>query len=180
MEKISPKTKKIAVYLLMLLVVYLAYVLSFRKAISALVLNAQLKEHSLDNGLPATAFAQLEREHGFYLSVLKGYKVGGQDREGRLWQSISGMAIASGTSIGFSPEENKVLMDTVAADSALLFDNFTFSGEYRNLVHLLDTISKSNGIGRVSFVKLGKQGGLSEDEGKGKLVLKLKMAALKR
>jgi len=180
MEKISAKTKKIGIYLLMLLIVYLAYVLSFKKAIAALVLNSQLKELSLDNGLPASAFAQLERKHSFYLSVLKGYRVGAEDRESRLWQSVSGTAIASGTSISFSPEENKVLADTSAADSSLFFDSFTFSGEYRSLAHLLDTISRSKGIGRISFAKISKQSSALGDVAKEKLVLKLKMAAVTR
>jgi hypothetical protein len=180
LENLSPKTKKIILGLLMLLMVYMAYVLSFKNAISALVLNSQLKEVASGGGEPSAAIAQLEREHGFYLNVLKGYRVKPDDRESRLWQSVSGMAIATGVSIGFSPEEVKVLSDTSAVDSTVVFDSFTFSGDYNNLVKLLDTLSRSKGTGRIASAKLSKETRLSGQEGKEKLLLKLKMAAIAR
>ncbi len=180
LEKLNPKTKKIALGLLMLLVLYLAYVLSFEKSISAVVLNTQLKAVGERGGEPPLAIAQLEREHSFYLAVLKGYQVRSEDRESRLWQSVSGMAIVTGTAIGFSPETVSSIPDTVAADSTVIFDSFTFSGGYKNLVRLLDTLSKTKGIGRIASAKLGRETASSQAEGKEKLVLRLKMAAVKR
>jgi len=181
LEKLNPKTKKIALGLLMLLVLYLAYLLSFKKSISAAVLNAQLNAVGESGGEPPLAIAQLEREHGFYLAVLKGYQVRSEDRESRLWQAVSGMAITTGTAIGFSPEMVTALSDTAAVDSTVLFDSFTFSGGYKNLVRLLDTLSKAKGIGRIAAADLGKQkASSSQDERKEKLVLRLKMAAIRR
>lgn len=180
LEKLSLKTKKLALGLLMLLVLYLAYVLSFKKAISAAVLNAQLNAVGSGGAEPPLAMAQLEREHGFYLAVLKGYQVRSEDRESRLWQAVSGMAITTGTAIGFSPETVTALSDTAAVDSTVLFDSFTFSGGYKNLVRLLDTLSKAKGIGRIAAANLGKQKASSQDEGKEKLLLRLKMAAVRR
>ncbi|QDW25191.1 hypothetical protein FFJ24_010360 [Pedobacter sp. KBS0701] len=180
LEKLSLKTKKLALGLLMLLVLYLAYLLSFKKAISAAVLNAQLKAVGESGAEPPLAIAQLEREHGFYLAVLKGYQVRSEDRESRLWQSVSGMAITTGTAIGFSPETVTALSDTATADSIMLFDSFTFSGRYNNLVRLLDTLSKAKGIGRIAAAKLGRETASSNREAKEKLVLKLKMAAIRR
>lgn len=180
LEKLSLKTKKLALGLLMLLVLYLAYLLSFKKAISAAVLNAQLKAVGEGGAEPPLAMAQLEREHGFYLAVLKGYQVRSEDRESRLWQSVSGMAITTGTAIGFSPETVTAFSDTAAVDSTVLFDSFTFSGGYKNLVRLLDTLSKAKGIGRIAAAKLGRETSSTQIEGKEKLVLRLKMAAVKR
>lgn len=180
LEKLSLKTKKLALALLMLLVLYLAYVLSFKKAISAAVLNAQLNTVGAGGAEPPLAMAQLEREHGFYLAVLKGYQVRSEDRESRLWQSVSGMAITTGTAIGFSPETVTALTDTTAVDSTVLFDSFTFSGGYKNLVRLLDTLSKAKGIGRIAAAKLGRETSSTQIEGKEKLVLRLKMAAIRR
>lgn len=180
LEKLSLKTKKLALGLLMLLVLYLAYVLSFKKAISAAVLNTQLKAVGAGGTEPPLAVAQLEREHGFYLAVLKGYQVRSEDRESRLWQSVSGMAITTGTAIGFSPETVTAFSDTAAVDSTVIFDRFTFSGGYKNLVRLLDTLSKAKGIGRIAAANLGKEKVSSQDEGKEKLVLRLKMAGVGR
>jgi len=180
LEKLSLKTKKLALGLLMLLVLYLAYLLSFKKAISAAVLNAQLNAVGAGGAEPPLAMAQLEREHSFYLAVLKGYQVRSGDRESRLWQSVSGMAITTGTAIGFSPETVTAFSDTAAVDSTVLFDSFTFSGGYKNLVRLLDTLSKAKGIGRIAAAKLGRETSSTQIEGKEKLVLRLKMAAIRR
>lgn len=180
LDKLSLKTKKLALGLSMLLVLYLAYVLSFKKSISSAVLNAQLKAVGSGGAEPPLAMAQLEREHGFYLAVLKGYQVRSEDRESRLWQSVSGMAITTGTAIGFSPETVTAFSDTAAVDSTVVFDSFTFSGGYKNLVRLLDTLSKAKGIGRIASARIGKETRFSGVEGKEKLVLKLKMAAVAR
>ncbi|MGM9475199.1 hypothetical protein ACS5PU_02170 [Pedobacter sp. GSP4] len=164
----------------MVFTIYLAYVLSFKKAISAFMLHSQLEQTAILGGEPATAIAQLEREHGFYLSVLKAYRVKADERENRLWQSVSGMAIATGVSISFSPEDIKGMLDTSVVDSSIVLDRFSFSGGYANLVKLLDTVSKAKGIGRIASAKIGTEASTGGTEEKKVLILKIRLAAEER
>jgi len=159
----------------MILVVYLAYVFSFEKAIAAFVLNRQLKQAGHPGEEPDAAFPQLERKHAFYQSVLKGYKVRHEDRENRLWQSVSAMAIAKNVEINFSPNIATAEKDTSEIVRGVVAQKFTFRGSYFNIVKLLDTLAKSPGIGKIADAKLMKKTAKSNEEKSDKLNLELEL-----
>ncbi|CAH0304185.1 hypothetical protein SRABI27_04858 [Pedobacter sp. Bi27] len=175
LEKLSPKNKKVIMVLLMAMVVYLAYVFSFEKAISAVALNRQLKQTEHIGQEPDAAFPQLEKKHAFYQAVLKGYKVRREDRENRLWQSISAMAIAKNVDINFSPNLGNVEKDTSELARGIVVQKFIFKGKYFDMVKLLDTLEKSQGIGRISGAKLMKKKENGSEEKSDKLTLELQI-----
>ncbi|RQO65407.1 hypothetical protein DBR40_23940 [Pedobacter sp. KBW01] len=175
LAKLNLKNKKIVLALLMLAVVYLAYLFSFEKAISAVALNQQLKAAQQPGQEPDAAFPQLERKHAFYQSVLKGYKVRHEDRENRLWQSVSAMAIAKNVEINFSPNINGAEKDTSEIARGIVAQKFIFKGSYFNIVKLLDTLAKSRGIGKIAGAKLVKKIANGNEEKTDKLSLELQL-----
>ncbi|MBO9675247.1 MAG: hypothetical protein J7577_17500 [Sphingobacteriaceae bacterium] len=175
LEKLNLKNKKVIMVLLMVIVVYLAYVFSFEKAISAVALNHQLKAAQQPGQEPDAAFPQLERKHAFYQSVLKGYKVRHEDRENRLWQSVSAMAIAKNVEINFSPNITTAEQDTSEIARGIVAQKFIFKGSYFNIVKLLDTLAKSPGIGKIANAKLLKKTANSSEEKSDKLNLELQL-----
>ena len=174
-EKLSQKNKKAIMIFLMIVVVYLAYVFSFEKAISAFALNRQLKQTEHPGEEPDVAFPQLEKKHAFYQAVLKGYKVRREDRENRLWQSISAMAIAKNVDINFSPNLGNVEKDTSETAKGIVAQKFIFKGSYFNMVKLLDTLEKAQGIGRIADAKLMKKKANGNEEKSDKLTLELQI-----
>ncbi|OWK68713.1 hypothetical protein [Pedobacter sp. AJM] len=146
--------KKVIMYLMMLLVIYLAWVGSFQKTIAAIWLNHQLTQAQQADAEPDAGFRQLARKHTFYQQVLKGYQVRNQDRENRLWQSVSGLAIYSEVDISYDKQKVIAETDTIAIMKGTVSDRFRFRGQYRRLLSLLDTIEKSKGIGRLSEVSI--------------------------
>lgn len=146
--------KKVIMYLMMLLVIYLAWVGSFQKTIAAIWLNRQLTQAQQADAEPDAGFRQLARKHTFYQQVLKGYQVRNQDRENRLWQSVSGLAIYSEVDISYDKQKVIAETDTIAIMKGTVYDRFRFRGQYRRLLSLLDTIEKSKGIGRLSEVSI--------------------------
>lgn len=173
--KLNLKNKKIVLILLMLAVTYLAYQFSFEKAISAFALNRQLKAAQQPGQEPDAAFPQLERKHAFYQSVLKGYKVRTEDRENRLWQSVSAMAIAKNVEINFSPNIITAEKDTSEIARGIVSQKFIFKGSYFNIVKLLDTLAKSSGIGKIAGAKLMKKTVNGNEEKTDKLNLELQL-----
>lgn len=159
------KKKRGILYLLMVVVTYLAWAGSFEKTISALVLNRQLKNIQQAEAEPDAGFRQLERKHTFYQQVLKGYQVRKQDRENRLWQSISGLAIYSEVKIYFDKEAVVTSTDTLSTIKGNVADRFRFKGNYKQVLVLLDTMEKSKGIGKLSILNIVKpkvENGISE------------------
>ncbi|MBB6239888.1 hypothetical protein HDC90_004550 [Pedobacter sp. AK013] len=178
LEKLTLKNKKVIMVLLMIVVVYLAYVFSFEKAISAIALNRQLKAAQQLGQEPDAAFPQLERKHAFYQSVLKGYRVRQEDRENHLWQSVSAMAIAKNVEINFSPNITTAEKDTSEIARGIVIQKFIFKGKYFDMVKLLDTLEKSQGIGRISGAKLMKKKANGNEEKTDKLTLELQLVGI--
>ncbi|MBB2145775.1 hypothetical protein GM921_09775 [Pedobacter sp. LMG 31464] len=152
-QKLSDKQRKLVLIVAMLIVAYIAFRCSFVPALKAVQLNRELQQVQGGHKVSGSSFVQLNAEHEFYLRALKGYKVKKEDRENRLWQTVSGMALANDLQISFDPDL-KVPTDTSAVSNGVVAQQFKFKGSYVNLVKLLDTLSKSSGIGKISQVKL--------------------------
>lgn len=154
-DKLDYKKKQIALSVSILLLLYIAYQCSFKNAIEAFRLNKQLNKENKSALSGEAGQPQLERKSEFYLKVVKSYKVKGEDGENYLWQSLSGMALACQVQVSFSQNiQNKQDTTTNVLLKKVFSNEFTFSGNYFNLVRLADTLSKSSGIGKIAKLKI--------------------------
>lgn len=163
-NKLSVKQKKILLFGCIFLIAYVAYVFSFAHTFAAIKLNKQLEKQenatkNFDGTLP-----QMVSKNMYYLAALKSYTIKTEDHESRLWQSISGIAVAQAVNISFNPMVNTV--DTNSTSRDIYKPKFNFKGNYFNMVKLLDSLSKTNGIGRISTLKLTskKENGDTEND----------------
>ena len=163
----------------MVLCLYIAYVFSFRHTIAALQLNRQLKkEQGADQSLTNSS-AQVSRKNNFYANAVKSYTVKKEDRENRLWQAVSGMALAQNVNINFNPKA-QFITDSLALQKGLVTQQFAFKGDYFNLVKLLDTMGKSRGIGKIYDLKLFTKKENADQQNKSQLKMELTLAAIAR
>lgn len=163
----------------MVLLLYIAYVFSLKHTIAAMQLNSQLKKEQNAAQSEDSTFPQVSRKNAFYINALKSYTVKKEDRENRLWQTVSGMASAQNVQVNFSTNTQSVT-DTVALKQGMVVQQFTFKSSYFNLVKLLDTLSKSSGIGKISEVKLSDKKDLGSKEKADQLSLQLTLSALEK
>ncbi|TKC04533.1 hypothetical protein FA048_19530 [Pedobacter polaris] len=152
-KQLANKNKNMVFFGAVVVVLYIAYNFSFKHTFDAIVLNHQLKKEQVNDQAADGSFPQINRKNKFYLSALKSYKVKKEDRENRLWQAVSGMALGNDIEISFNPNP-LIIADTMAVQNGIVSQQFAFKGNYFNLVKLLDTISKADGIGKVSDLKL--------------------------
>lgn len=174
----NPRKRRLLLYLVMVILTYVSWVSSFQKSISAMSLNRQLKQNQREQVLPDAGYGQLNRKHIFYQKVLKGYQVRIADRENRLWQSISGMAIAGQVEIAYDKEKLSLEADTLALMKGSTTDRFRFTGNYRRIISLLDTMEKSNGIGRLSELSILKSKAETAEVKPGQLEVELTLSGI--
>jgi hypothetical protein len=168
--------KKIMLILGMMVICYMAYQLSFKQALTAFMLSKELQKEKVGVSNFDSSFPQVSKANAFYLSALKGYNVKQEDRENRLWQSVSGMAIANDVSISFAPNLTLV-SDTLTIRKGII-NEFTFKANYFSIVKLIDTISRSKEIGKISYLKLSSK--KDAEKGKDELTLNLSLVGLER
>jgi hypothetical protein len=173
-NKLDQQKKKWIMWAAMLVLVYVAYRFSVQHTIAAFQLNAKLKKEQENVRAEDAAFPQLHKKSNFYLEALKAYKVKTEDRENRLWQAISGMAIGQQVKISFTPNL-QTMSDTAGLQKEIVKQQFTFKGNYFNLVKLLDTMSKSSHIGQIAAVKLSNRKELNGQANKDGLNLQLEL-----
>ncbi|MEE1945896.1 hypothetical protein VRU48_12315 [Pedobacter sp. KR3-3] len=163
----------------MVALLYIAYVFSLKHTFEAMRLNRQLKKEQSAAQSEDSTFPQVSRKNTFYANALKSYQVKKEDRENRLWQTVSGMASAQNVQVNFSTNTQSVT-DTIALQQGMVAQQFTFKGNYFNLVKLLDTLSKSTGIGKIGEMKLSDKQELGTKEKTGQLTLQLTLNALEK
>ena len=166
-------------YGIALLIIFVAYKLSFQQAISAVIVNRQLDAGQEGVSYSESALAQLNRKNEFYLNVLKEYQIKKEDKEGRLWSSVSGIALAEDVGINFSPSAVQELPDSTDMVAGRNYQEFMFKGNYANLVKLIDTLGKTKGIGKIAELSLSSKRGDAEAEDK-RLTLRLGLVSVDR
>lgn len=176
-QKLDSRKKHLAFAGAIIVILYITYSFSFRHTVDAIILNHELKTAQLNNQITDGSFPQLKRKNDFYVTALKGYKVKKDDRENRLWQALSGMALANDTEIGFNAGTN-LPADTLAVQNGIVDQQFHFKGNYFNLVKLLDTVSSSSGIGKISEFRLTSKPENTSVNDTDKLTLKLTLTAI--
>jgi hypothetical protein len=153
MNKLTVKQKSGLFIVAMVLVAYIAYHFSFRHAIAAIQLNHQLSAEKDKEFEVADSFPQLEKQNAFYIAALKSYQVKGGERETKIWQAVSGMAVAKNVGISYLPTAQN-LSDTTAFQKHKIIQQFQFKGAYNNLIKLLDTINRTKDIGKITELEL--------------------------
>ena len=162
LEKLNSKHKKILSYVFAVLVFYLCYVLAFKHTLNAIKLHSELQGEELDEQGMASSYPNLQRKNNFYKEALKAYHVRNEEREQRLWQAVSGMAIAHQVDISLEPQLS-MAVDT-AIHKEIVEQHFSFTGDYFGLVKLLDTLHESRENGRVGKLKISSKHGVGREE----------------
>ncbi|AZI24061.1 hypothetical protein EA772_01395 [Pedobacter sp. G11] len=154
LQKLESNRKRILLHLLMLTFVYFAYQLSFRQTIAAIRLHRELNDQQQSDAFSPGAISQLRKKAAFYAMVSKGYVVKKGDEDNRIWQAVSGMAVANNVLIGFNVAPLAAQNDTTELVAGINIKHYVLKGKYPNLVSFLDTLSRSKGNGRLSAVTL--------------------------
>lgn len=171
-NKLTFTHKKALSFFVFFILLCIAYQLSISKAIATIKLNRQLNNEELEIQNVGTAYPQAESKHSFYNKALKLYHVKAEDRENRLWQTVSGIALTKAVKISFDPVSAP--SDTSASTHRIFMHEFNFKGDYFKCVSLLDSLSKTRDIGVISSVKLIKP--KESDQAQAQLLLKLTLA----
>lgn len=154
LRKLDHKKKRILIYLSMIAFFFLAYQLSFKQTLAAISLHSELANQKPGEPLSNGGISQLRRKAAFYANVLKGYNVKKGDEDNRIWQAVSGMAMAKNVVIGFEAASASSVIDTSMSRPNLVQKHYSIKGEYRNLVAFLDTLGRSQNNGRLSVVMI--------------------------
>jgi len=141
-------------YATSIVVFYVCYIFAFRQTLVAFQLNRTLSgEDKVEKGI-GYSYPYLQKKDFFYRDVVNLYRLRDGDIEQRLWQAVSGVAIASKVDITLDPQV--AIADSMVVDH-ISEHAFSFNGSYFALVKLLDTLHKTPGIGRISKLKIEKR-----------------------
>lgn len=173
LAKLDSKQKNLIFWAAVVLLVYIAYICSFKPTLQAMLLHHQLEKDNSTATFSASSFAQTAHKNQFYQEVMKGYRIKTADYENRIWQSLSGMALSKGVDIGFAPNLLATSADTSAMSKGIITQQFNFKGSYFGLVKLLDTLSRTEGLGKVAELKLSAKTALQPEVKKDKLYLQV-------
>lgn len=161
-DRLSSRHKKILSYVVAALVFYLCYVLAFAPTLDAVKLHSELQSEKQDELVMEGSYTNLQRKNNFYKDALKAYHVKNEEREQRLWQAVSGMAIAQQVDITLEPQLSLAVDTTMQKE--IVEQHFNFTGDYFGLVKLLDTLHRSPGNGRIGKLKISSKSGVASDE----------------
>lgn len=152
-QKLNGQHRNYVLIAVGLLICYFAYQLSFRRTFEAIVLYWELLEEQEVIGNTYGATSQTGVKNDFYIKVLGSYGIKSEDSEGAIWESISGISQAKGVSIGFNPS-SKLLPDSLEIKNNIFRRDFSFKGNYFELIALVDSISRTMGIGKVASLRI--------------------------
>jgi len=175
-QKINQQQKNYLLIAVAILVCYLAYQLSIRRAIAEIVLYRELSQKQHAIGQINGSLGQANTKNDFYAKVVGVYRIRSEDPQGMLWESVSGISHSKGVSIGFNPS-TQLLTDSLEIKKNIFRQEFTFRGNYFGLVALVDSISKTQGIGRISSLSIAVA---KEMKTEGELELRLSINGIKR
>lgn len=174
-NKLDERKRRIVAILAAIVVMYMAYRFSFGHAIAAYHLNGSLKKEA-GLQLEDAAYPHLNKKHIFYSKVLESYKVKKAEMDTKIWQAISDMAVAQQVKVAYNPTASAAL-DTTAQQN-IFEQQFSFKGKYFELVKLLDTLSKSTQIGKVSQMTVAAPKEQQAVKVKDQLEMKLTLSAV--
>lgn len=176
-HKLDDKKQKIVAIVLALVILYVAYVFSFKHAIEAYSLNKSLKKES-SLQMEDAAYPHLNKKYNFYQKVLSDYRVKKEEVDTKIWQAVSDMAVSQQVKISYNPMPQ--VADTAAKSSAIHQQQFIFRGGYFHLVKLLDTLSKSEGLGKIAQLTITSPKNEGSKENANTLSMQLGLTAVER
>lgn len=152
-NKLDDQKKNILFFAAMFLMVYIAYVFSFSPTLKAILIHQQLSSEKQAAQGSDALLPQITSKNSYYLEAIKAYHVKNEDHEAKLWQAVSGIALAKNVAINFTPN-TQAITDSVSLKNKLFVQQFSFKGSYVDQVKLLDSVSKTKGIGLITELKL--------------------------
>lgn len=176
-HKLDEQKQRLVALAVAIVVIYISYIFSFKHTLEAYQLHRSLqKESSLQ--LEDAAYPHLNRKHRFYGSVLDGYKVKKGEMDNKAWQAVSDMAVGNQVRVSYSPDPQPV--DTVSSTTTIHSQQFVLRGSYPNLIKLLDTLSKTQHVGKVTKLEMTSSKSYDINMEKGKLSLHLTISAIEQ
>jgi len=174
--KLNAKNRKWLLPAVALIILYISYQFSFSLAFSAWWLNRTLS-HETERHQDDAAYPHLNQKHLFYQKTLADYKVRTGTMDTETWQVLSGMAVANNLRITYVP--NKLTADT-SSSQKVLSQQYQFKGSYFSVVKLLDTLTKTQRVGKISGVSIGLPKQTSEDKNDRLLEMILTLKAIEK
>jgi len=172
--EISYKVRNRLLLIAWVLILLLSWPLALKKTWEEIDLNKELKGKGEEILLSYNPNHLKEKEEVLE-SLLTRYTLDSAEWKNEFWMKVSGAASRSRVSVNYNPDVRSLMP---AADSAIMNQRISFEGDYRNLVLLMDTLEKTQGVGflrSASFKKVKSRGGEVED----KLYLNLVFGVLK-
>lgn len=174
-NKLDERKRRIVAIATMVVILYVAYRFSFSHAIGAYRLSKSLKKEA-ELQLENAAYPHLNKKYLFYQQVLNGYKVKKEEMDTKIWQVVSEMAVAQQVKVSYSPTTTPPL-DTMNRHN-VFEQQFGFKGKYFDLVKLLDSLSQSAKIGKVSQITIAVPKAIQPAKEKNLLEMKLSLSSL--
>lgn len=156
------------------LVMLLSWPLALKKTWQEIGLNKELKGKG-EEALLSYNPNHLREKEKVLGSLLTRYTLDSVQWRNEFWMKVSGAASRSRVSVNYNPDLGSL---TSTADSALMNQRISFEGDFRNLVLLMDTLEKTQGVGFLRSASFKKVKSRSA-EVKDKLYLNLVFGALK-
>jgi len=156
------------------LIMLLSWPLALKKTWQEIALNKELKGKDEGNLLSYNP-NHLKEKQEILGSLLTRYTLDSAEWKNEFWMKVSGAASRSKISVNYNPD---LRSSTSVPDSALMNQRISFVADYRDLVLLMDTLEKTQGVGflcSASFKKVKSRRAEVED----KLYLNLVFGALK-
>ncbi len=176
LNKLKAKNRRWLLPAAALIILYISYHFSFSLVFSAWWLNRTLSQESKQHQDEA-AYPHLNQKHQFYQKVLADYKVKPGTMDTEAWQALSEMAVANNLRITYMPL--KLNADT-SSSQKVLSQQYQFKGSYFSIVKLLDTVAKTDRIGKISAVAIGLPKQTSEGEKRDLLEMTLTLKAIEK
>lgn len=134
------------------LIIVISWPLALKKTWQEIALNGELKGKGGDALLSFNP-NHLKEKQEVLGSLLTRYTLDSAEWRNEFWLKVSAAAARSGVSVDYNPDLRTVLP---AADSVLMNQRISFVGEYKNLVLLMDTLERAQGVGFLRSASLKK------------------------
>lgn len=155
--------------------ILLCWYFAFSRTFEAVKLHEQLQGEAEASSDISYHPAHTQKKLDALRSILKSYKVSPENWSNELWMKASAMAIKQQTGIDYNVTRPTAEMDTTTIGST---ETIYCYGHYINLVKLIDTLERSQGIGKISALQIKSPKVDTRGERAGLCVLKMEFKGL--
>lgn len=157
-------------------VLLLSWFLAFKKTVNAIVLNHHLKKMSAQNNNLSYNPEYVNRRLAQLDRILGRFEADPDDWKDQFWLKISSVADEKGVEVIYRPV-NAATTDSTTTE---LRESIGFRGKFKDLVILLDTLEKTEGIGKIASAGFGKEKASGQSEEAVKIILKTDFKSISR